>query len=235
MFSYTRKRKCRASIADDRFLREARTMGIKDALQCIGGIQALFPIFSHLNPISLLQQRCVVFNKPKFINSNKSSSRSVHEEEGKSEVDTSLICLSLSFMANMLSDSPSSLEAMLRYCSLVCWYVISTLCSCRCDGIHVLGLLFEKITPSCWSKEAIGALEQLAQSVSSHEALFRQLFLSVYFNFNIWIYTDVSVQYELLDVLSAHFKRQPQYFRTVVTVQRIIDIMRWKWIMLCSN
>jgi hypothetical protein len=114
-------------------VREARTMGIKDALQCIGGIQVLFPLFSHLNPLSLLQQT------------------SLYDDDGKTEVDSSLICLALSFVATMLSDSPSSLEAMLR-----------------CDGVHVLGLLFEKITPACWSKEAIAALEQLAHALSSN-------------------------------------------------------------------
>jgi hypothetical protein len=52
------------------------------------------------------------------------------------------------------------------------------------------------------------------------------MFLSIYFNFNIWIYTDISVQVELMEVIAGHFKRQPQYFRSVITVQRIIDIMR---------
>lgn len=86
---------------------------------------------SHLLPsqssfFATTKVRC--FQQNKFIKSNESSFRSVHEEEGKPEVDTSLICLSLSFMANMLSDSPSSLEAMLRYCSPIdTWYINLTI------------------------------------------------------------------------------------------------------------
>ena len=93
-------------------------------------------------------------------------------------------------------------------------------------GFQVIGYLLESINPQIWTIATLQALEQLALAVIGCEPLFRQLFLNVYLNFRIWIYTSNEVQKELLESLSRHSKKNTNYFRSLITVQRLIDVLR---------
>ena len=93
-------------------------------------------------------------------------------------------------------------------------------------GFQIIGHLLESINPQCWTTATLQALEQLAMAVIGCEPLFRQLFLHVYLNFRIWVYTPPDVQNEIIEAISCHSSKNTSYFRSLITVQRIIDVLR---------
>ena len=52
------------------------------------------------------------------------------------------------------------------------------------------------------------------------------MFINIYLNFQIWIYTSFDVQKCILQQIAANALRNPPYFRKVISVQRLIDILR---------
>ena len=100
-----------------------------------------------------------------------------------------------SLLENMLQNNPQNQEQM----------VIA-------HGFQVIGYLLENVNPQCWTKSTIDAIERLSLAIQSCESLFRQLFVNIYLNFRLWIYTSADVQLELFNVISKHVKKQPQVF-----------------------
>eukprot|EP01113_Clastostelium_recurvatum_P032618 TRINITY_DN4216_c0_g1_i3.p1 TRINITY_DN4216_c0_g1~~TRINITY_DN4216_c0_g1_i3.p1 ORF type:complete len:2476 (+),score=625.81 TRINITY_DN4216_c0_g1_i3:3-7430(+) len=96
----------------------------------------------------------------------------------------------------------------------------------ECNGVPVLGHLMHSLSPACWaSPEVIAALDALASSFTN-PLLFNQFVVDVYFNFGLWVRTPDSVQDKLIEVISEHVRNRPVVFRTVLSVQRVLDTVR---------
>lgn len=94
------------------------------------------------------------------------------------------------------------------------------------DGFQMIGYLLERVNPQCLTKETVSHLEKLSVVVSTCEPLFRQLFLHIFLNFRILIYAELTTQKEVLAIVARHVKKQPQYFRSLITIQSLMDVLR---------
>lgn len=114
-----------------------------------------------------------------------------------------------SLLQNMLLNNPQNQQQMVL-----------------AHGFQVIGFLLESINPQCWTRATVDAFEKLASAVSRYEPLYRQLFASICLNLRIWIFTDPEVQMGMFDLVGKHVKRHPVYFRDLITVQTLVDILR---------
>ena len=69
-------------------------------------------------------------------------------------------------------------------------------------------------------------MNNLVAVVCAHDELLQQIFKHIYLNFKIWIRTSIEVQMDILKYLAAKASEQPNFFRHVLGVQGVLDIMR---------
>ena len=93
-------------------------------------------------------------------------------------------------------------------------------------GFHILGHLLMSVSPKIWDERSFHSLEMLGVSLENYEQLHRAFFINIYLNFAIWIYSPVSVQKQVAGAVTKQVTKKPEYFRRMITVQRIVDIVR---------
>lgn len=93
-------------------------------------------------------------------------------------------------------------------------------------GFHVLGHVLRRVSPSVWDQRSFASLEALSHAAMRLEPLHRAFFLNVYLNFHGWIYAPVAVQRHVISAVGNHVAGRPEYFRQMITVQRVVDALR---------
>ena len=98
----------------------------------------------------------------------------------------------------------------------------------RFDAFAIVGSFFRKSDPSAWTPALITILETFANGIRINETLFRQFYRNILLDFGIWSRGDQQVQETLIEVLHRHVDRDANYFRRLITVQRLVDAL-WSY------
>eukprot|EP01105_Mastigella_eilhardi_P012460 TRINITY_DN284_c3_g1_i1.p1 TRINITY_DN284_c3_g1~~TRINITY_DN284_c3_g1_i1.p1 ORF type:complete len:2297 (+),score=617.95 TRINITY_DN284_c3_g1_i1:955-6891(+) len=95
------------------------------------------------------------------------------------------------------------------------------------DIFQSLSYALSQLSPAVWNKTTLGNLEDLEKIFAKNANLSKHFIHQVYLNFDMWIYCSVPVQLQILTILSNRSKDQPEFFREVIGVQRIVEILRF--------
>src|SRR3990167_2130994 len=232
-----------------------RTHGCKESLYCVGGIRILLPLFTllhsssspYFNLLKGLETNTTTSgppppppsssHPPSSVNSTGPSSFS--QSPSPSSLSTSYLSSS---SRSLQIQSPSSLSSPLSTTTSMdplftvqIFHLLENMLIANqqnqqqmvlFEGFEIIGYLLEFINPKCWNKIIIDSFHNLSYSIMSFEPLYRQFILNIYFNFHIWIYTPFEFQKELIEKISEHMKKEKFYFRNIIGIQKIIDLLR---------
>ena len=169
---------------------------IKNVLHCLGGIRVFFPIFTQLDlPID-----------QRISTSSSSSSSSLSDTQSPLTIDYSIdkhiLQQSISLLMEMLHKNGTNQEEMIRI-----------------GGFAVISYLLQKSSPEHLTPEVFATIENLASK--SHGQILDDILTHIMFNWRIWIYAAYPPQYDV----SLYLKKSPEYFRKLIGVQKLLDVL----------
>ncbi|XP_067686159.1 neurobeachin-like protein 1 [Haliotis asinina] len=188
------------------------TWDIKDVINCIGGIQVLFPLLEQVDKSSPARQDSTDTLSP---------DSSVSEETddwvivpSSSYADTKLeqnqVAAFLNLLRNMLQTKMMNQDTFIRT-----------------HGAATVGALLQKVDQKLVDVNVLMAVQLLVESCASfNKTLLQHLYQFVLFDFRVWSKSDFPVRIGHIQYLSTIIKDDRKYFRKKYGVQYILDTIR---------
>ncbi len=110
-------------------------------------------------------------------------------------IDPKLHVQVLTLLRDMLSGSVTNQEEMLR-----------------CHGFSIIAYLLQRVSPTHLTSEAVSALKELSERLVLIE-LQQEMYLNIFLDFRLWIYTDFSVHQNLLELLNEMYLNRREVMR----------------------
>ena len=186
---------------------------IKDVINCIGGVQILFP---------LLEAAEFAIPDPKTTEATLMSLKSLDQEDVGWEV-----LPSSSFSDWKLEQNPvSGFLTLVK--NLVSNHTVNTEQLMRGGGIPIIGSLLQKAKSFLIDVNVLMAAQLMVEMVSStkDQKLMYQIYHSILFDFRIWSKSEFHVQIGHIQYLSTLVKEDRKFFRKKFGVQFFLDVVR---------
>ena len=199
---------------------------VKDVINCIGGVQILFP---------LLEQAASVpkenMDQGSVPNVGHLSLHSPDESIGAEDADNTNdweVLPSSSFADWKLEQNPiSGFLTLVK--NLVSHHTINTEQLMRGGGIPIIGVLLQNANRSLIDVNVLMAAQlmiEMATTMNKDQRLLSQIYHSILFDFRIWSKSEFHVQIGHIQYLSTLIKEDRKYFRRRFGVQFFLDVIR---------
>ncbi|XP_055956982.1 neurobeachin-like protein 1 [Patella vulgata] len=189
------------------------TWDIKDVVNCVGGIQVLFPLLEQVDKIPAARH-----DSPDSSNMIESSVSEENDEwvivPSSSYADANLeqnqVSAFLTMLRNMLQTKPINQDS----------FVIN-------QGAATIGALLQKVDPKLIDVHVLMAVQLLKDAfMQANKQLLYHLYQYILFDFRIWSKSDFPVRIGHIQYLATIIKDERQYFRKKYGVQYILDVIR---------
>ncbi|ESO94157.1 hypothetical protein LOTGIDRAFT_232423 [Lottia gigantea] len=189
------------------------TWDIKDVINCIGGVQVLFPLLEHVDKI--------LPSKPDTPDSNKTiMDTSTHEE-----TDEWVVVPSSSYADSKLEQNQvAAFLTMIR--SILHTKIVNQDHFVFNQGAATIGALLQKVDPKLIDVNVLMAVQLLKESFFHNKQLLYHLYQYVLFDFRIWSKSDFPVRIGHIQYLNTIIKDDRKYFRKKYGVQYILDVIK---------
>ncbi|GAB1600529.1 neurobeachin-like protein 1 isoform X2 [Argonauta hians] len=197
------------------------TWDIKDVINCIGGIQILFPLLEQINkcqPISVETPDPCLDNA---VNHNplERSISDVHDDwifiHRQSSTDAKLeqnqVAAFLTLLRNMLQTKTKNQDSFIRT-----------------QGAATVGSLLQKVNAELIDVHVLMAVQFLveAAAATTNTMLLHHLYQFILFDFRVWSRSDFPVRIGHIQYLATIIKDDRKLFRKKYGVQYILDVIR---------
>lgn len=216
---------------------------IKDVLNCVGGLQVVFPILEIIAKMGNENTPCPnqVSPRPETLRPNQSfteiddwvvlSPRSCHYNELSSNMHpvAALLNLILKLAESRHEDFGPAFITYLQQISSE-------------NGLPIIGLLLQRLANALINVDLLFAIQQFVDEIShiaiqgvEGNALMRSAFKHLVFDFSIWIKGDFTTQIGHAQYLFYLIKSDRKYFRKEFGIQFLLDSLRYYFISNSSN
>ena len=199
---------------------------VKDVINCIGGVQILFPLLEQaaLSPKEDPDETCV----PNVAYLSLQSQDESIVGEAEDNPNDWEVLPSSSFADWKLEQNPiSGFLTLVK--NLVSHHTINTEQLMRGGGIPIIGVLLQKANPSLIDVNVLMAAQlmvEMATTMNKDQRLLSQIYHSILFDFRIWSKSEFHVQIGHIQYLSTLIKEDRKYFRRRFGVQFFLDVVR---------
>ncbi|XP_025103761.1 neurobeachin-like protein 1 isoform X2 [Pomacea canaliculata] len=188
---------------------------IKDTINCIGGVQVLFPLLEHVDPEAPI---------PTPAATPVSTSNSIHNltEYGNewvvvasssyadSKLEQNQVAAFLTLLRHLLQTKPVNQDTFIRT-----------------QGAATIGALLQKVSPELIDVNVLMAVQLLTEaSVATNKILTHHLYQYILFDFRVWSKSAFPVRIGHIQYLSTIIKDDRKTFRKKYGVQYFLDIIR---------
>lgn len=216
------------------------TRDVKDIIHCLGGTKVLLPLFAQLTqPLSPFKKKNIKKPPSKLklatppennllitmsgesIDSKESESEEENEqqeeegEKGQEKENT----INYSTSAEELAQVVALLKAMLSGSKTNQSELL------RCRGIAVIGYCLQQVSPEHLTTNSLKEFSHLA-SVITLPGLLDELYINIFLNFRLWIYSKPDVQNELLTFIVEALHQRRDFFRGKYGFSFFLHILR---------
>ena len=175
------------------------TKDIRVALNCLGGIKVLLPLFAQFDlPIC----------KPVVGGSAEADQIAPSLDYS---VDDTLCVKVLELVFSMLKESPQNNLLM------------------QSTGFALLSYVLERISPKYLSIAALRTIIKLSDTLWWNESWQNSVYERVLCNFKLWMYTPYSVQKILMEYLWEFYQEHAVRFSSMMSVQQLLDVLLLKY------
>lgn len=101
------------------------------------------------------------------------------------------------------------------------------------NGFQLLGHILQQLSPKCFSKDGIAALEKIADCIEGNEELESEFYVCVVLEMRIWIYCNEDVQIALLKFFNQRATKRVALFKKIIGLQPLLGKHKQKC--ECSN
>ncbi len=201
------------------------TQNVKDVVNCIGGVQALFPLLETATAEDVSAADTGYLSLRGAEDESGSFSRRQSVEEAAA--DEWEMLPSSSFSDWKLEQNPiSGFLTLVK--NLVTGHTVNMEQLMRGGGVAVIGSLLQSAAPKAIDVNVLMAaqlLVELAQSAGDQK-LRAQIYQSILFDFRIWSRSEFHVQIGHVQYISTVIKDDRRFFRRKFGVQFLLDVMR---------
>ncbi|XP_053386541.1 neurobeachin-like protein 1 [Mercenaria mercenaria] len=190
------------------------TWDIKDVINCIGGIQVLFPLLEQVNRLPSPPE----ISSPEF-KSLASLNKATDQEDwvilpSSSYADTKLeqnqVAGFLTLLRNMVQTKPVNQQTFVQT-----------------NGAAVIGALLQKVNCKLIDVNVLMAVQLLVEATAStNRTMLHHMYQYILFDFRIWSRSDFPVRIGHIQYLSTIIKDDRRHFRKMFGVQYILDVIR---------
>ncbi|XP_013384976.1 neurobeachin-like protein 1 [Lingula anatina] len=188
------------------------TCDVKDVINCIGGIQVLFPLLEQANEASISIPVSPVLNDMLSPPDEMAGDWVVLPDStyADSHLEKNYVAGFLGLVRNMLQNNRVNQENMIQT-----------------NGMAVIGALLQKVPVAVIDVRVLMSVQLLTECVaSSNEQLLHQLYQYVLFDFRIWSHCEFQVRIGHVQYLSTIMKEDKRYFRKKYGAQYMLDTIR---------
>ena len=200
---------------------------VKDVINCIGGVQILFPLLEQAASVTTEESQDDTCVPNTAYLSLQSTQESIATEDGDSANDWEVLPSS-SFADWKLEQNPiSGFLTLVK--NLVSHHTINTEQLMRGGGIPIIGVLLQKACANRIDVNVLMAAQlmvEMATSMNRDQRLLSQIYHSILFDFRIWSKSEFHVQIGHIQYLSTLIKEDRKYFRRRFGVQFFLDVIR---------
>jgi WD40 repeat protein len=196
------------------------THNISEMIGCLGGLKILFPLFLQIDHLASMSSPVSTTNSSPDDTLTYTQKQQLLQQQQqimnfKSQSDSHYLVNSLlQLILYLLKDSHDNQEDM-----------------ARCHGFQVIGFLLKQISPTHLTEQTVNMIPSLLARVKDHEILYTDVLQYMLFDFRLWIYAKCDVQKKFYSQLVKEVEQNRtssgNRFRSVIGVQRIVDLMRW--------
>ena len=202
---------------------------VKDVINCIGGVQILFPLLEQAasRPKEHSDETCIP-NVGYLSLQSQDDSVTADDTVNNDGTNDWEVLPSSSFADWKLEQNPiSGFLTLVK--NLVAHHTINTEQLMRGGGIPIIGVLLQKANPSLIDVNVLMAAQlmvEMATSMNKDQRLLSQIYHSILFDFRIWSKSEFHVQIGHIQYLSTLIKEDRKYFRRRFGVQFFLDLIR---------
>ncbi|CAI9726854.1 1 isoform X1 [Octopus vulgaris] len=196
------------------------TWDIKDVINCIGGIQILFPLLEHINKCHHLSAEVLEAGMDNNFNRNPIE-RSVsdpneewvlvqHSSSTDAKLEQNQVAAFLTLLRNMLQTKTKNQDSFIRT-----------------HGAATVGALLQKVNSELIDVHVLMAVQLLVEAAATtNTMLLRHLYQFILFDFRVWSRSDFPVRIGHIQYLATIIKDDRKHFRKKYGVQYILDVIR---------
>ncbi|KAK3582874.1 hypothetical protein CHS0354_012486 [Potamilus streckersoni] len=190
------------------------TWDIKDVINCIGGIQVLFPLLEQVNRT----QEPIELASPDVQELKRLFQSQDHEDwvvlPSSSYADKKLqqnqVAGFLTLLRNMMQTHTTNQDTFVRT-----------------SGAATLSALLQKVNPKLIDVHVLMAIQLLVEATAAtNKVLLNHLYQNILFDFRIWSKSDFPVRIGHIQYLSTIIKDDRRHFRKIFGVQYMLDVIR---------
>ncbi|XP_033101707.1 neurobeachin-like protein 1 [Anneissia japonica] len=185
------------------------TWDLKEVINCIGGIEVLFPILelttsednSLLEPMTpLTPERLISADGWEVIPSSSESDAALEQNQ---------VACFLTLIKNICFSHPINQELLHK-----------------CQGIPTIGMLLQKLDAHLIDVHVLMAVQTFLESVVGNTVLTKNTYQYLLFDFRIWSKSDFTVRIAHIQYLATVIKDHQKYFHQKFGVTFILDVIR---------
>ncbi|KAK3083537.1 hypothetical protein FSP39_025014, partial [Pinctada imbricata] len=186
----------------------------KDVINCIGGIQVLFPLLEHVNKAPMPRQL------------SEDSTHAISNMHKGIEQDDWIVVPSSSYADSKLEQNPvAGFLTLLRH--MLHSQLTNQETFTRTSGAAVISALLQKVNPKMIDVNVLMAVQLLVETIATvNQTLLQHLYQYILFDFRIWSQSDFPVRIGHIQYLSTIIKDDRRFFRKKFGVQYILDVIR---------
>lgn len=186
---------------------------IKDTINCVGGVQVLFPLLEQVDPDAPVPTPVATPIEP-FPTHKPDSPDDWVIVASSSYADTKLeqnqVAAFLTLLRHMLQTKPVNQDTFVRT-----------------HGAATVGALLQKVSPELIDVNVLMAVQLLVEaSVAANKTLTNHLHQYILFDFRVWSKSAFPVRIGHIQYLSTIIKDDRKFFRKKYGVQYFLDIIR---------
>ncbi|KAK7507554.1 hypothetical protein BaRGS_00001489, partial [Batillaria attramentaria] len=186
---------------------------IKDTINCVGGVQVLFPLLEQVDPEAPVPTPVATPMEP--VTTNKPDSPDdwvivASSSYADSRLEQNQVAAFLTLLRHMLQTKPINQDTFIRT-----------------QGAATVGALLQKVSPQLIDVNVLMAVQLLVEaSVATSKTLTNHLHQYILFDFRVWSKSAFPVRIGHIQYLSTIIKDDRKYFRKKYGVQYFLDIIR---------
>lgn len=190
---------------------------IKDTINCVGGVQVLFPLLEQVDPDAPVPTPAPtpmtpMANEP-LVSSEESGDEWVvlrSSSYADSKLEQNQVAAFLTLLRHMLQTKPVNQDTFIRT-----------------QGAATVGALLQKVNPELIDVNVLMAVQLLVEaSVATSKVLTNHLHQYVLFDFRVWSKSAFPVRIGHIQYLSTIIKDDKKAFRKKYGVQYFLDVIR---------
>ncbi|CAH1788242.1 unnamed protein product [Owenia fusiformis] len=195
--------------------RHCVTRDIKDVINCVGGLQVLFPLVEQVNslPACQLSKELIPVRPISPPHSEDAIGDWVvvpSSSYADSKLEQNQVSGILTLLRHMLQSSPVNQDNMVRT-----------------NAMATIGALLQKVDSVHIDVNVLMAVQLIVESIAvSNRALLHHIYQYLLFDFRIWSHSEFPVRIGHIQYLSTIIKDDKKFFRKKFGVQYMLDVIR---------